>query len=88
VSGKYAPTFEGFNQQDSQELLSFLMDGLHEDLNRITKKPYVEKKEADGRADEVVAKEAWDVHLLRNRSVMVDLFHVRQTGWRYWIQPF
>jgi ubiquitin C-terminal hydrolase len=38
--GKWAPQFSGFQQQDSQELLSFLMDGLHEDLNRVIKKQY------------------------------------------------
>lgn len=38
--GKWAPQFSGFQQQDSQELLSFLMDGLHEDLNRVLKKQY------------------------------------------------
>ena len=32
---KIAPQFEGTAQQDSQELLAFLMDGLHEDLNRV-----------------------------------------------------
>ena len=32
--GKYAPRFNGFQQHDSQELLAFLLDGLHEDLNR------------------------------------------------------
>jgi len=33
--------------------MAFLLDGLHEDLNRIHKKPYVEIKEADNRPDEV-----------------------------------
>lgn len=28
--------FSGYEQQDSQELLLFLMDGLHEDLNKVT----------------------------------------------------
>jgi len=32
--GRYAPQFNGFQQQDAQELLNFLLDGLHEDLNR------------------------------------------------------
>jgi ubiquitin carboxyl-terminal hydrolase 4/11/15 len=32
--GEYAPQFAGYQQQDSQELMSFLLDGLHEDLNR------------------------------------------------------
>src|SRR6478752_1923257 len=43
VIGKFAPSFAGYGQQDTQELLAFLLDGLHEDLNRIQKKPYVEK---------------------------------------------
>ncbi|XP_071094049.1 ubiquitin carboxyl-terminal hydrolase 32-like isoform X1 [Haliotis cracherodii] len=73
--GKYAPRFNGFQQHDSQELLSFLLDGLHEDLNRVHDKPYVELKDSDGRPDEEVALEAWDNHLLRNQSIIVDLFH-------------
>ncbi|KAH9503865.1 Ubiquitin carboxyl-terminal hydrolase 32 [Bulinus truncatus] len=73
--GKYAPRFNGFQQHDSQELLSFLLDGLHEDLNRVHNKPYVELKDSDGRPDRVVAREAWENHLLRNQSIIVDLFH-------------
>lgn len=51
--GRFAPQFSGYQQQDSQELLAFLLDGLHEDLNRVRKKPYIELKDADGRPDEV-----------------------------------
>ncbi|XP_017548184.2 ubiquitin carboxyl-terminal hydrolase 32-like [Pygocentrus nattereri] len=72
---KYAPRFDGFQQQDSQELLAFLLDGLHEDLNRVHDKPYVELKDSDGRPDWEVASEAWENHLRRNRSIVVDLFH-------------
>uniref|UniRef100_A0A8B9KYV4 ubiquitinyl hydrolase 1 n=1 Tax=Astyanax mexicanus TaxID=7994 RepID=A0A8B9KYV4_ASTMX len=72
---KYAPRFDGFQQQDSQELLAFLLDGLHEDLNRVHDKPYVELKDSDGRPDWEVAYEAWENHLRRNRSIVVDLFH-------------
>ncbi|XP_048120493.1 LOW QUALITY PROTEIN: ubiquitin carboxyl-terminal hydrolase 32 [Alosa alosa] len=72
---KYAPRFNGFQQQDSQELLAFLLDGLHEDLNRVHEKPYVELKDSDMRPDCEVATEAWDNHLRRNRSIVVDLFH-------------
>ena len=46
---QFAPRFSGFQQHDSQELLSFLIDGLHEDLNRISKKPYIEMQEAGDR---------------------------------------
>ncbi|XP_045069861.1 ubiquitin carboxyl-terminal hydrolase 32-like isoform X1 [Coregonus clupeaformis] len=72
---KYAPRFNGFQQQDSQELLAFLLDGLHEDLNRVHEKPYVELKDSNGRPDWEVALEAWENHLRRNRSIVVDLFH-------------
>ncbi|XP_071961505.1 ubiquitin carboxyl-terminal hydrolase 15-like [Antedon mediterranea] len=73
--GRFAPQFSGYQQQDSQELLGFLLDGLHEDLNRIKKKPYIELKEGDGRPDHEVSKEAWDNHLQRNNSIIVDFFH-------------
>ena len=51
--GRFAPQFSGFQQQDSQELLAFLLDGLHEDLNRIQKKPYIEMNESNCKPDEV-----------------------------------
>ncbi|XP_047960151.1 ubiquitin carboxyl-terminal hydrolase 8-like isoform X3 [Salvia hispanica] len=69
----FAPQFGGYNQHDSQEFLSFLLDGLHEDLNRVKRKPYVQAKEEDGRSDEEVADEYWENHLSRNDSVIVDL---------------
>ncbi|XP_075484454.1 LOW QUALITY PROTEIN: ubiquitin carboxyl-terminal hydrolase 8-like [Primulina tabacum] len=69
----FAPQFSGFNQHDSQELLAFLLDGLHEDLNRVKCKPYVEAKDSDGRPDEEVADEYWKNHLARNDSIIVDL---------------
>ncbi|XP_030314452.1 ubiquitin carboxyl-terminal hydrolase 4 isoform X3 [Calypte anna] len=73
--GRFAPQFSGYQQQDSQELLAFLLDGLHEDLNRVKKKPYLELKDANGRPDLEVAKEAWENHRLRNDSIIVDIFH-------------
>ncbi|KAL4225919.1 Ubiquitin carboxyl-terminal hydrolase 19 [Mactra antiquata] len=70
-----ASQFTGFAQHDSQEFLAFLLDGLHEDLNRIKKKPYTETIEDGGRPDEIVANEAWVTHKKRNDSFVVDLFH-------------
>jgi ubiquitin carboxyl-terminal hydrolase 4/11/15 len=72
--GKFAPQFGGYAQQDSQELLAFLLDGLHEDLNRIAVKPYFEEKDDDSRPDAEVAAEAWDNYRARNDSVIVDHF--------------
>ncbi|XP_070639643.1 ubiquitin carboxyl-terminal hydrolase 11 isoform X6 [Bos indicus] len=73
--GHFASQFLGYQQHDSQELLSFLLDGLHEDLNRIKKKEYVELCDAAGRPDQEVAQEAWQNHKRRNDSVIVDTFH-------------
>ncbi|XP_026567118.1 ubiquitin carboxyl-terminal hydrolase 11 [Pseudonaja textilis] len=73
--GHFASQFLGYQQHDSQELLSFLLDGLHEDLNRVKKKEYIELKDAAGRPDEEVAEEAWRNHKRRNNSIIVDIFH-------------
>lgn len=74
---RFAPQFSGYQQHDSQELVAFLLDGLHEDLNRVLKKPYVEKPDWEGGGDvELVqlATKSWDGYMLRNDSVIVDLF--------------
>lgn len=71
--GRFAPQFTGYNQHDSQELLAFLLDGLHEDLNRVKHKPYIKSKDADGRPDEEVADEYWANHIARNDSIIVDV---------------
>ena len=70
--GRFAPQFSGYQQQDSQELLTFLLDGLHEDLNRVRKKPYTEIKDSGGRPDDEVAAEAWEV------SIKLQIFIYRQ----------
>jgi ubiquitin carboxyl-terminal hydrolase 8 len=48
------------------------MDGLHEDLNRVKSKPYVEEMEALGVKDSKAAMESWKKHLLRHDSIFVD----------------
>lgn len=45
--------FTGFAQHDAQEFMAFLLDGLHEDLNRVRDKPYTTTVDSDGRRDEV-----------------------------------
>lgn len=78
--GKYAPSFSGYGQQDSQEFLGFLLDGLQEDLSRVKKKPYIEKPDS---TDEMVnnpeairemAAKVWDITKKRDDSVIADLF--------------
>lgn len=83
VIGKFAPQFYGYAQQDSQELLSYLLDGLHEDLNRVVKKPAVESidyfgdskwTEAEQRQqDSEMAPKFFMNYKKRNDSVISDL---------------
>jgi hypothetical protein len=73
--GQINTQFSGYAQNDSQELISTLLDALHEDQNRVKNKPYIELPDANGRPDEEVAAEAWKAHLARNNSIVTDLFH-------------
>ena len=77
-TGHFAPQFAGYGQHDTQEFIAFLLDGLHEDLNRIQKKPYIEKPDwKPGGGDRELAelgKECWAGYKKRNDSVIVDLF--------------
>ena len=43
VLGRFAPQFAGYGQQDSQELCNYVLDKLHEDVNRVKKKPYARR---------------------------------------------
>ena len=78
--GRYGPSFSGYGQQDSQEFLLFLLDGLQEDLNRIHKKPYIEKPDStdqmvhDPIALREMADKCWEIYKARNDSVITDLF--------------
>jgi ubiquitin C-terminal hydrolase len=64
------PRFDGYQQQDAQELMSFLLDGLHEDLNRVKIKPLVPSKEYNDvsteHAEQLASQESWRDHLNRN----------------------
>ena len=75
ILGRFAPQFAGYGQQDSQELCNYVLDKLHEDVNRVKKKPYIENYEAkEGEADADVAAEVRRRHRLRNDSRIADLF--------------
>ena len=69
-----APLFAEGAQHDSHELLSFLLDQLHEDLNRATDRTPISKQTYTSESDEKQAAKAWAQHLKRNSSVIVDLF--------------
>ncbi|KAJ3593101.1 hypothetical protein NHX12_005438 [Muraenolepis orangiensis] len=72
--GKLNDQFSGYEQQDSQELLLFLMDGLHEDLNKADNRKRYEEEENDHLDDQKAADLAWSKHKLLNESIIVALF--------------
>jgi ubiquitin carboxyl-terminal hydrolase 4/11/15 len=71
----FAPQFVGYQQHDAHELLCYILDGLHEDLNKVKQKPYFEDTDAKGRPDQEVANESWQRHLARNQSVILNMCH-------------
>jgi len=78
--GKANSLFSGYGQQDSQEFVSWLVDALHEDLNRVQNKPYSENPDStdDTFRDPEAIKELGQIyrknHAARNDSVAMDLF--------------
>lgn len=48
---------------------------MHEDVNLVKRKPYIESKDSDGRPDTEVAEEYWQQLHERDRSIFVDTFY-------------
>ena len=78
--GKFRPEFKNGEQQDAQEFLAFLLDSLHEDLNRNATKPKLKdlSEEEEARRErmpiEVVSEIEWARYLHSNNSIIVSLF--------------
>lgn len=75
VIAKFARQFDGFAQHDAQELLRYLLEGLHEDLNRVRTKPaYEEIKDDPGMSEPDKCDVWWDNYEQRNDSSIKDIF--------------
>ncbi|KAM6497275.1 ubiquitin carboxyl-terminal hydrolase 4 [Amanita muscaria] len=71
--------FIGNDQHDSQEFLTFLLDGIHEDLNRIIAKPHVrhdpeQEAELERMPGQIASEQEWRTWRTRNDSLIVDFF--------------
>lgn len=75
----HASQFGGSDQHDSQEFLSFLLDGLHEDLNRILHRPNGQstaerEAELERLPQQIASDQEWKIYRMRNDSLIVDFF--------------
>eukprot|EP00397_Hematodinium_sp_SG-2012_P012277 GEMP01012443.1.p1 GENE.GEMP01012443.1~~GEMP01012443.1.p1 ORF type:complete len:821 (+),score=146.33 GEMP01012443.1:120-2582(+) len=76
---RVGPQFAGSRQQDAQEFVGFLLDMLHEDFNRVKKKPYIEQADITNemiqeKGLERCAAMEWYHYLKRDKSLIVDSF--------------
>ena len=62
--------YHRYEQHDSQEFLGFLLDALHEDLNRATERPYLEDAEHDPNGESQVREGRRGGSLLRKQVVL------------------
>eukprot|EP01065_Artemidia_motanka_P009322 TRINITY_DN14759_c0_g1_i1.p1 TRINITY_DN14759_c0_g1~~TRINITY_DN14759_c0_g1_i1.p1 ORF type:complete len:690 (+),score=158.15 TRINITY_DN14759_c0_g1_i1:66-2135(+) len=75
VVGRWSPGFRGYESHDAHELLRFLLDGLHGDLQRMQgNPPYMELGDIDGEDETAAADRWWRYHKSREDSVVQDLF--------------
>ena len=76
IVGSKNKKFLGYNQQDSNEFMTVFLEILGEDLNRATKKVYIELKEQQKEETDIdAANRFWSLHVKRNDSIVTDLFH-------------
>ena len=71
--------YNGSNQHDSQEFLSFLLDGIHEDLNRLLVQPTLtrtpeQEAELERLSPQIASEQEWRLWKTRNDSIIVDFF--------------
>lgn len=74
---KFAPRFTGYAQQDAQEFLRYLLQGLAEDVNRVTSRPkpiIVNDEEEDKLPDLEKASLSWKRYLRYEDSRIGEIF--------------
>ncbi|XP_072210893.1 ubiquitin carboxyl-terminal hydrolase 2 isoform X2 [Excalfactoria chinensis] len=71
---RYAPRFVGYNQQDAQEFLRFLLDGLHSEVNRVLVRPRANADTLDHLPDDEKSRQMWRRYQEREDSRVSDLF--------------
>lgn len=71
---RVARQFSGYGQQDAQEFLRFLLDGMHNELNRIEQKPKYREIECEKLPIEEQSAQWSQYFAARDSSIITDLF--------------
>ncbi|XP_067129114.1 ubiquitin carboxyl-terminal hydrolase 2-like isoform X2 [Centruroides vittatus] len=72
---RFAPRFTGYSQQDAQEFLRYILQGLHDDVNRISVMSRTSSSDLDDHLTEnQKASESWRKYLKTDNSKIVDIF--------------
>ena len=74
--------YSDYDQQDTCEFMTFLIDSIHEDLNKVINKPIIQRKDSEidnnnsnNELENLKSVIEWNNFLKRNQSIMVDLFY-------------
>jgi ubiquitin C-terminal hydrolase len=70
--------FAGYDQQDSQEFLTHFLDLLHEDLNKILRKPYIAFEDYKGQPLQEFGKINWLIHQKRENSIISKIIFLKK----------
>lgn len=71
---KVARQFSGYGQQDAQEFLRFLLEGMHDELNRVTSKPKYQEINCDDKPVDEQSEIWYKYFRARDDSIISDLF--------------
>ncbi|KAK9876418.1 hypothetical protein WA026_012731 [Henosepilachna vigintioctopunctata] len=72
---RFASRFMGYAQQDAQEFLRYLLEGLHEDVNQVKEKPKSIHVDIDDKLNDAdKSSESWNRYLRMDNSRIVDIF--------------
>lgn len=67
-------SFRNYNEDDTHEFLSCLLESLHEDLNRIINKPDMEIFDIDSTQIHKMGNKMWESIIKRDDSIIMDHF--------------
>jgi ubiquitin C-terminal hydrolase len=69
--GNYQKMFLG----DTTEFFNYLLDGFHEDSNKVQNKPIIKSNDDTNVSNATLSHNSWINFLRRNQSILVEIFY-------------